>query len=77
MMYKVKASPMVDVRYRVADVGDVDYLEVGKWVSKYLFNVIVEEMKQEGKDIPYYDGVAIFEDHKMVKIKVNGKFEEV
>jgi len=69
--------PIVDVRYKIAKVGDVDYLKVGKWVSKYLFNVIVEEMKQEGKAIPYYDGVAIFEDDKMVKIKVNGKFEEV
>lgn len=77
MMYKVNAIPTIDVKYKITDVGDVDYLEVGEWVSKYLFYVIVDDMKQEGKAIPYYDGVAIFEDDKMVKIKVNGSFEEV
>ena len=77
-MYEVKYSgPWVDLRYRISEVGDVDYIEVGKWVSKYVFNVIVDDMKKEGKAIPFYDGVAIFEDDKMVKIKKNGKFEEV
>jgi hypothetical protein len=69
--------PTIDVKYKIKNTGDVDYLEVGEWVSKDLFYDIVDYRKKEGKAIPYYDGVAIFEDDKMVKIKVNGSFEEV
>ena len=71
---------MIEVKYKIVNVGDAeDYgVVAGEYVNKNVLDLVVKELKSLGKEIPFYGNeIAIFEDGKMVKVKVNGYYQEV
>jgi hypothetical protein len=71
---------MVEVKYKIINVGDAeDYgFVAGEYINKNLFELVVRHLKALGGAIPSYDNnIAIFENGKMVKVKINGNYEEV
>ena len=70
---------MIEVKYKVKCEGNARQYGIknGDWINKDIYRVVKKDVRSKGEHDIFYSNVAIYDDGKMVKIKKNGKFEEV
>ena len=70
---------MIEIKYKVKCARNAHQYGIkdGDWINKDIYRVVKKDVRSKGEEDIFYSNVAIYDDGKMVKIKKNGKFEEV
>jgi len=70
---------MIEIKIKVKCAGNARQYGIknGDWINKEIFILVKRDVRSKGEDDIFYTDIASYDDGKMVKRKINGKWEEV